>query len=313
MGACCSCSPHGSKVAPLDNEVPKKVSDNFVRGRGDGESDAEKSKDKSPTLDRYLSGSSFSSKSCASKSVDELDVSDEKYGEEEIFGLLNIKNRGSTYDVLSEKNSEIKTEGGLTDVSLDMNHPFAPSYKDTEQLNVNELSRPRSKGMRGRSSYTRDLLSQLSNYSDIDYPCDTPIREDTPVPGKRSGSNMSILSKRKHKRKGNLTSCSRKSNISALSLYDGDDNSNNSTPRSLQNSTPGGISLTSSIVIRTDDGGSSLTSSCASLSAIGEMSESSSVRSSVKRKETIKRSNITSQNNKVKVCNMFILCSSVYL
>lgn len=297
MGICCSCG--GNKIRPLEESQPKAVTDNFIRGRGDGESDTEKSKEEhSPKLDRHVVGSSFSSKSsCASKSIDDqledenddIPLSDD---DDDLLAYLNTNSKGrdviSRYDMLSEVASEVKTEGGLTDVALDLDHPFAPLYEGDE-LNEANLSRPRSVGLRGRSSYARDLLSQLSNYSDIESM--GLVREDTPVPGNKrgsSGSSMSVLTKRKHskKRGGNSTSRSKKSYSHLSGLLQRED-SDLGTPRSFRESTPGSFSERSSFTIRTDDGGSSLCSSSSSLSAIGEMSECSSVHSSTRKpKET---------------------------
>lgn len=128
--------------------------------------------------------------------MDELNIHDDEDDILAHFGQYRKHGGLSRYDMLSEVNSEVRTEGGLTDVAIDLDHPFAPVYEGDE-FDANNLSRPRTVGLRGRSSYARDMLSQLSNYSDLESLPEGPKREDTPVPGKRGGSNMSILSKRK--------------------------------------------------------------------------------------------------------------------
>ena len=294
MGTCYSCSVLKNKVRPTSPKSagPKKVKDNFVRGRADGESDvSDNEKVAKPQelviypgpghLQRHVLGSSFSSSTCSSQTISELCEDKEEdilagmgdHGDidpltqfYQLTGSSRLNHEMlSRYDMLSEVASEVKTEGGLTDVAIDLDHPFAPSYQDGVLIE-SMLSRPRSVGLRGRSSYARDMMSQLSNYSDFESPRDIGLkREDTPIPGTRGKNSLnkqSKLAKKKSPRKKvNLAPKKR--------AYPQFDDHLRAIPSGLSDST---------FSVRSDDGGSSL-SSTSSLSAIGEMTEQSSAES----------------------------------
>ena len=200
---CCLGGSVTNKVLPSPSDTSVRhrrvaVDNFFQRGQGDGASDV----DQPHKLERHVSGYSFSTRTTIGDMESQAGLSD-------MYTSASDSDDSDSDDVddddsVARDNDEMKTvitEGGLSKVAIELDHPFAPYYQGLDEADIPGMllsdTRLRTAGfyMPDRSTLNRSADSRMSTFTEWDPALNR--REDTPVPGKRPRNLVHHLAKHK--------------------------------------------------------------------------------------------------------------------
>ena len=294
---CCFKAAPNNKILPSEVDLRSHtiaIDNFFLRGQGDGASDVEDfNTQRAPVKpERHVSGYS-STRTTLGDIESRAGVSDLESSDEDEDDDDTGTGRAALRSDIDERHTVV-TEGGLSRVALELDHPFAPYFEGVDEGEIPNMllsdARLRNAGffMADRSTvHTRSMHSRLSGFTEmVEH---IPKREATPVPGKRQPFMVHHLAKHRMcpvvRQYTGSTVVARHVPVGG-SQPDSphlNDTFRSITPLALTSHTPGrhaGDSVASTARTLPADDVDSLPSSDDNLSAIGEGSETSQSDSS---------------------------------